>query len=64
MFLRRDRRSVHRLVFWQVGLFFLAAGVWLGGVVAENRVATGAAIVIALAAIVLGMVGRRGAREE
>lgn len=62
MFIRRDRKGAGRFLLWRVALFFLAAGVWLGGVLAENETATGLAILILLAAVVLGFVGRR--REE
>lgn len=57
-FIRRDRRGVHRLTPWRVALVFLAAGVWVGGFLAENYLATGVAIVIVVAAILLGFVGR------
>jgi hypothetical protein len=62
MFLRRDRRS-GRFVNWQVGLFFLAAGVWLGGVVAGRPGVTPVAIGLAVVAVLLGAVGRRGGEE-
>lgn len=58
MFIRRDRRPANRLTPWRVALVFLAAGIWLGGVLTENHLATGAAIVVLLAAIALGYVGR------
>lgn len=59
MFVRRDRRGPHRFVMWQVGLFFLAAGVWVAGLVSGRSGITGLAIGILLVALVLGMVGRR-----
>jgi hypothetical protein len=59
MFVRRDRTGPHRYTAWQVGLFFLAAGVWLGGVVADNSFAIGASILIAAVAMLLGLLGRR-----
>lgn len=62
MFIRRDRRGFHRFTWWRVGLFFLAAGIWIGGVVAANEIATGVAIVVLFVAVVLGLVGRD--REE
>jgi hypothetical protein len=62
MFLRRDRRS-RRFVNWQVGLFFLAAGIWLGGVVAGRPGVTPVAIGVAVVAVLLGAAGRRGGEE-
>ena len=62
MFLRRDRRS-RRFVNWQVGLFFLAAGVWLGGVVADRPGVTPLAIGLAVLAVLLGAIGRRGGED-
>jgi predicted MFS family arabinose efflux permease len=59
MFVRRDRTGPHRYTTWQVGLFFLAAGAWLGGVIADNSFATGASILIAAVAMLLGPLGRR-----
>jgi len=59
MFVRRDRTGPDRYVNWKVGLFFLAAGVWLGGVIAENSFATGASILIAAVTMLLGVLGRR-----
>ena len=38
---RRDRRS-HRFVEWQVALFFLAAGIWVGAMIAGQPKITGA----------------------
>lgn len=55
---RRDRHG-HRFVEWQVGLFFLAAGIWLGAVLIGRPALTGAAMVVLVAALVLGIVGRR-----
>lgn len=60
MFLRRDRRPGGRFTLWQVGLFFLAAGVWLGAVIAGRPGITPVAIGIAVAAVLLGALGRRG----
>lgn len=59
MRIRRDRRGFNPYTWVRVALFFLAAGVWLGGAAAGNQVATGVAIGILLAAVVLGVVGRR-----
>ena len=63
MFLRRDRGRRHRFVNWQVGLFFLAAGVWLGGVVVGRPEVTPVAIALAVVAVLLGAAGRRGGEE-
>ena len=63
MFLRRDRRGRRRFVNWQVGLFFLAAGVWLGGVLAGRPGVTLVAIGLAVVAVLLGAAGRRGGEE-
>lgn len=55
---RRDRHW-HRFVDWQVGFYFLAAGIWLGGVIAGRPSLTGVAIGLLVAALLLGMIGRR-----
>jgi di/tricarboxylate transporter len=59
MFIRRDRRTGSRFTNLRVGLFFLAAGLWLAGVSVDNRIATGAGIGVALVAILLGLLTRR-----
>lgn len=64
MFLRRDRRGDHRFTLWQVGLFFLAAGIWIGGLIAEIPSITGVAILVLAVAMILGMIGRRGSEGE
>lgn len=64
MFLRRDRRGDHRFTLWQVGLFFLAAGIWIGGLIAEIPSVTAVAILILAVAMILGIVGRRGRDRE
>jgi len=43
----------------RVGLFFFAAGVWLGGYLAEQPLFTGAAIAIAVVGLVIGLVEQR-----
>lgn len=58
MFVRRDRKGVNRFTPWRAALLFLAAGVWLGGVLTENSVATAVAIGILLVALLLGPLGR------
>jgi hypothetical protein len=59
MFIRRDGNGFNRFTWLRVALFFLAAGIWLGGALSGNDLATGAAIVVLLAAVVLGRVGAR-----
>jgi hypothetical protein len=63
MFLRRGRSGGHRYVFWQVGLFFLASGVWLGGLLTGSEWATLVAIGLVVAAMILGLIGRRTGAE-
>jgi hypothetical protein len=58
MFVRRDRRSGARFLAWRVALFATAAVVWLVGLVAEQSLVTGAAILILLAAVALGVLAR------
>jgi hypothetical protein len=57
--IRRDRRGSGRFLVLRVGLFFLAAGVWLAGVRTGRSWVTGAAIVILLPAVLLGFLGRK-----
>lgn len=59
MFLRRDGRDPDRYSWIRIGLIFLAAGVWIGGVITGRQLITGLAIVIVLAALVLQIIGRR-----
>lgn len=57
--LRRDgRRPFTRLTPWRVGLFFLGAGTWVGGLLADEPLATGVAIGILLLAALLGIAER------
>jgi hypothetical protein len=63
MFLRRGRSGGHRYVFWQVGLFFLASGVWLGGLLTGREWATLVAIGLVVVAMILGLIGRRTGAE-
>lgn len=63
MFIRRDRRGADRFMVLRVALFFLAAGVWVGGLLAGNDTATGVAILIVLAALGVGLLARRRPRE-
>jgi hypothetical protein len=66
VFLRRSRNENPRpeLVPWRVGLFFLAAGVWLAGVLADDLRITGAAIGILALAIVLRFFPTRAEEEQ
>jgi hypothetical protein len=57
---RRRRTTPDRLLHVKVGLFFLAAGVWLTGVVAGLRWLTGVAILLLAAALVLRLLSNRG----
>lgn len=59
IFLRRDRRGSARWMPVRVGLFFLAAGIWVAGASVGNDWVTGAAIVVAIVALLLGVVVRR-----
>ena len=64
IFIRRDRPASARMIGLRVGLFFLAAGLWLAGVVVENDAITGVAILVALIALGLGLLGREKPAEE
>ena len=59
MFVSRDRRPRDRYAALRIGLIFLAAGLWLGGLITDQAYATGAAIVVLVVALVLQMIGRR-----
>lgn len=59
MFIRRDGGGRDRFTALRIALIFLAAGVWLGGVITGREIITGAAILILVVALVLQMVGRR-----
>lgn len=58
IFAPRDGRPPNRFTVWRVGLFFLAAGTWIAGVMVERPAVTGAAIVFAGLGVLLGLVGR------
>lgn len=60
MFLRRDGRGTDRYAPVRIGLIFLAAGVWMAGVITGREWITGAAILILLVALALQVAGRRG----
>jgi hypothetical protein len=64
VFIRGDRQPATRYTGLRIGLFFFGTGVWLAGVVRENEAFTGAAIVIVLAALLLGLVGRRPDEDD
>ncbi len=69
IFVGRDSRGGRALVNIRVGLFFLAAGLWLAGVIVGNRTVTGVAIWVAALALLVGAASRRlaekgSAREE
>lgn len=59
IFVRRDGRSGNRLLGLRVGLFFLAAGLWLAGVSVGNDVVTAMAIGVVVVAIAIGLFVRR-----
>lgn len=61
---RRDGPHPGRFLYTRVGLFFLGAGVWLGGVLVEDRRITGAALGILILAAILGLLDRRMAPPE
>jgi hypothetical protein len=65
VFARRDRRPDPPWVLaLRVGLFFLAAGVWLAGVIIDDGRFTGAAITLLLLGLLLGLLPRRPAPED
>ena len=65
IFVRRDRAGATRWIAARVGLFFLAAGIWVAGAMVGNEWVTGAAIAVAAVALLLGLIGRRyGAEDE
>ena len=55
---RRGGPPAGRYLLARVGLFFLGALVWLGGVVAGDRRVTGGAIAILAVAMLLGFLDR------
>lgn len=57
---RTRRSSPDRFLIWKVAIFFLAAGVWLAGVISGRGWLSGAAIVILLLAIVLRFLPQGG----
>jgi hypothetical protein len=64
VFVRRGGpRGAGPLTFARVGLFFLAAGIWIAGVRINNDTVTSVAIVVAAIAIFMGWFGRRHPAE-
>jgi hypothetical protein len=59
IFLRRDRSPIRRWMALRVGLLFLAAGIWLAGVVIDDDRITAVAIVVAGIGIMMGAYVRR-----
>jgi di/tricarboxylate transporter len=59
MFIRRDLQPATRHLVIRVALLFFAAGVWIAGVVVGDDRVTGAAIVVATIALLLGLLARR-----
>lgn len=59
--MRRTRRPIPDLyLYWKVTLFFLAAGIWLAGVISGSAWLTGAAIALLATAVLLRFLpGRR-----
>jgi len=62
--IRRDGMASTRYAAARVGLFFLAAGLWLAGVIADQQVITGAAIIVAALALFVGLLARRGQHRD
>jgi hypothetical protein len=60
MFNRRDG-GAHRHTWLRVSIFFLAAGLWLAGVITGNTWLTGAAIGILAIGVLLRFAGRTNA---
>lgn len=64
MYIRRDRKASTRFVGLRVGLYFLAAGLWFGGVGVENDTITAIAMGVAVFAILFSLGVRRWAEGE
>lgn len=64
IFIRRDRTPAKRFVTLRVGLFFLAAGLWLAGVRVGSDLVTYVAMGVAVIAIVFGAAARRDAKKD
>jgi hypothetical protein len=59
MLIRRSGQTSGRFLALRVALVFLGSGIWIGGVIADSRWATGVAIGVVGAALLLGLVGRK-----
>lgn len=56
----RDRgRASPRFLAWRIGLFCLAAGIWIAGLVSGRDEITAVATGLLLVSVVLGLVARR-----
>jgi hypothetical protein len=65
MFYRRDREQGNGpYLLWKLSLFFLAAGVWIAGVLTGRPWATGTALVLLIVAILLRFLPQRGDPED
>jgi di/tricarboxylate transporter len=62
IFIRRSG-AVLRYTALRVGLFFLAAGIWLAGIMVEDDRITIVAIGVVIVAILVGAFGRLQARR-
>ncbi|HEV2132128.1 MAG TPA: hypothetical protein VGR27_13530 [Longimicrobiaceae bacterium] len=60
---RTRRSSPDRHLVWKVAIFFLAAGIWLAGVISGRAWLSGAAIAVLLLALVLRFLPQ-GAEED
>jgi uncharacterized membrane protein len=61
---KRSQEPHPAFVAWRVGLFFLAAGLWVAGVIAGDDRIIGAAIVILVVAILLRLFAGRARPPE
>lgn len=60
---RRRRSGPDPFLAWKVGIFVLAAGMWIAGVIAGQAWLTGAALAVLLVGLLLRFV-RRGEPGE
>jgi hypothetical protein len=60
MFVSRRKQRSARFTIWKVALLFLGAGIWIAGMIIENRQVTLAAIIVVTIALLLGLVEGRG----
>jgi di/tricarboxylate transporter len=63
VFIRRSGPGHTRFTWLRVGLFFLAAGMWIGGVIVDNATVRVVAIVVLVAAFALRLAAGRGYEE-